>query len=102
MTPKGEITNFEERLDKLWWPLDKALNEDSLQIAALLSIMDSIEAGVTTIFDHHSSPSVITNSLDIVAGAVDKAGINAILCHEMSDRNGKSIQRNPGRKSKFH
>lgn len=89
LPPKGKPLNFEEKLNKLWWPFDKALNEDSLQIAALLSIMDSIESGVTTIFDHHSSPSIIKNSLDIVAGAVEKAGINAVLCHEMSDRNGK-------------
>lgn len=89
LTPKGKVTSLEEKLNKLWWPLDKALNEDSLQIAALLSIMDSIESGVTTIFDHHSSPSVISNSLEIVAGAVEKSGINAILCHELSDRNGK-------------
>ncbi|MBN2281459.1 MAG: putative aminohydrolase SsnA [Candidatus Marinimicrobia bacterium] len=89
LSPKGEVTSFEEKLDKLWWPLDKALDEESLQIAALISIMESIESGVTTIFDHHSSPSCIRKSLDIIAGAVTKSGINAVLCHEISDRNGK-------------
>jgi len=89
LSPKGNVTSFEEKLDKLWWPLDKALDEESLQIAALISIMESIESGVTTIFDHHSSPSCIKDSLDIIAGAVKKSGINAVLCHEISDRNGK-------------
>ena len=89
LSPKGNVSSFEEKLDKLWWPLDKALDNESLQIAALISIMESIESGVTTIFDHHSSPSCIKNSLDIIAGAVKKSGINAVLCHEISDRNGK-------------
>ena len=91
LLPKGKVESYEEKLNKLWWPLDRALNEDSLQIAALLSIMDSIESGVTTIFDHHSSPSCVKNSLNIIAGAVEKSGINAILCHELSDRNGKKV-----------
>ncbi len=89
LSPKGKITSFEEKLNKLWWPLDKALDEESLQIAALITIMESIESGTTTLFDHHSSPGCINNSLEIIAGAVKKAGINAVLCHEISDRNGK-------------
>ena len=89
LSPKGKVKSFEEKLDKLWWPLGKALDEESLQIAALISIIESIESGVTTIFDHHSSPSCIKNSLDIIAGAVKKSGINAVLCYEISDRNGK-------------
>ncbi len=90
LTPKGEFTTPEEKLNKLWWPLDKALDEESLQIAALISIMESIETGVTTIFDLHSSPSCIKGSLEIIAAAVKKAGINAVLSHEISDRNGKA------------
>ncbi len=91
LSPLGPIKNFQKTLEKLWWPLDKALDKESIQLSSLISLLDCIESGVTTVFDHHASPSFITGSLKIISSAVEKAGINAVLCHEISDRNGKKI-----------
>ena len=39
-------------------------------------------------FDHHASPNAIDSSLDQIADAVETAGVRAVLCYEVSDRNG--------------
>jgi len=92
--------NFIEILEKLWWRVDETLsNKDDLYYSAIYPILEGIEYGTTTIFDHHASFGMIENSLDILAEAVKDAGIRASLCFEASDRNGEekskaSIQEN--------
>ena len=39
-------------------------------------------------FDHHASPGHIGGSLDLIAGALEVAGISGALCYEVTDRNG--------------
>lgn len=80
--------NFVEILKKLWWRLDKALNEDDIYYSALYAIVDGIKKGTTTIFDHHASFGFVEGSLDILAMAVEKTGIRANLSYEISDRHG--------------
>jgi putative selenium metabolism protein SsnA len=81
--------DFPEILQKLWWPLDKALREDDIRYSALVCLVDAIKHGTTTLIDHHASPNVIDGSLDIIADAVDQAGLRAVLCYEVTDRDGK-------------
>jgi putative selenium metabolism protein SsnA len=80
--------DFPEILEKLWWPLDKSLLEEDIRYSALLSMVDAIKHGTTTLIDHHASPNAIDGSLDIIAEAVDKSGLRAVLCYEVSDRDG--------------
>jgi putative selenium metabolism protein SsnA len=80
--------DFPEILEKLWWPLDKALLDEDVRYSALICLVDAIKHGTTTLFDHHSSPSAIDGSLDIIADAVDQSGARAVLCYEVSDRDG--------------
>jgi len=82
--------DFPEILDKLWWPLDMALDEDAVRYSALVMLVDAIKHGATTLIDHHASPNFIEGSLDVIAEAVDKAGVRAALCYEVTDRNGES------------
>jgi putative selenium metabolism protein SsnA len=88
LNPGCRMDNFGEILDGLWWRLDRALDEDTVRLSAELALADSIRWGVTTIFDHHASPSVIGGSLEIIAEAVERAGLSAVLCYEITDRNG--------------
>ncbi len=80
--------DFPEILQKLWWPLDKALDEDSVRASALVHLVDAIKHGTTTLIDHHASPNFIDGSLDVIADSVDKAGLRAVLCYEVTDRDG--------------
>ncbi len=80
--------NFPQILWRLWWPLDKALDEDAVRMSALVSLVDAVKHGTTTLFDHHASPNFIDGSLDVIARAVDQAGLRAVLCYEVSDRDG--------------
>lgn len=81
--------DFPQILRKLWWPLDKALDAESVRASALVCLVDAIKHGTTTLIDHHASPNVIDGSLDVIADAVGRAGVRAVLCYEVTDRDGK-------------
>lgn len=80
--------NFPEILKKVWWRLDKALDEEDIYLSALIGLIDSAKAGVGTLIDHHSSPSACPGSLDIIERAFLDVGLRGALCYETSDRNG--------------
>ena len=80
--------DFPEILQRLWWPLDKALDERSVRYSALVCLVDAIKHGTTTLIDHHASPNFIDGSLDVIADAVEQAGLRAVLCYEVTDRDG--------------
>lgn len=80
--------DFPQILDKLWWPLDKSLNEDDVRYSALVCLVDAIKHGTTTLIDHHASPNFIEGSLDVIADAVTNSGLRASLCYEVTDRDG--------------
>jgi len=80
--------NFVEILEKLWWRLDKVLNEEDIYYSAIYTLLDCIKKGTTTIFDHHASSNLIDGSLDIITEAIRQTGIRANLSYEISDRDG--------------
>jgi len=81
--------DFPEILHKLWWPLDRSLDAESIQYSVLPCLVDAIKHGTTTLIDHHASPNAIDGSLDIIANEVEKAGLRAVLCYEVTDRDGE-------------
>lgn len=83
--------DFLEVLHHLWWKLDKQLLQDDIYFSALLSILDAIRHGTTTIIDHHASPGCVTGSLSAIGKAVRETGIRACLCYEVSDRDGQAV-----------
>ncbi len=86
--PGEPARNFPEILQKLWWPLDRSLNLDGVQQSAEVCLVDAIRNGTTTLIDHHASQTAIDGSLDAVAAAVDQSGLRAVLCYEVTDRDG--------------
>lgn len=93
LDPGAPMANFAEVLDRLWWRLDRALDLETVGLSAALSAADCVRWGNTTVFDHHASPSSIAGSLDVIAEAVSAAGLSAVLCYEVTDRNGASEAR---------
>ncbi len=89
MAIPGEApADFPAILNKLWWPLDKSLGPEDIRYSALVCLIDAIRHGTTTLIDHHASPHAIEGSLDILAEAVEQAGVRAVLCYEVTDRDG--------------
>ncbi|MGA2304660.1 MAG: amidohydrolase family protein [Acidimicrobiales bacterium] len=81
-------TNFLEILQRVWWRLDRALDESSVRASALRGGLDALLAGTTTIVDHHASPNFIDGSLDVIAETLGELGVRAVLCYEVTDRDG--------------
>jgi len=83
--------NFMQILERLWWRLDKALTLDDVYWSAMAGMVECIRNGVTTVFDHHSSPHAVRVSLFRIAEAARQTGLRACLCYEVSDRDGAEI-----------
>ncbi len=88
--PEKAPANFLEILKYIWWNLDKALDKDMIEASALATAMASAKAGSTFVIDHHASPNYIKGSLDVIAQAFEKVGVNHLLCYEITDRDGKA------------
>jgi putative selenium metabolism protein SsnA len=80
---------FPAILEKLWWKLDKSLDEEANYYSALVCLIDAIQHGTTILVDHHASPNFITGSLDVLAKAIRESGLRASLCYEVTDRDGE-------------
>jgi putative selenium metabolism protein SsnA len=80
--------SFPDILKQLWWPLDKSLDEEAVRFSAEVCLADAIKHGTTTLIDHHASPNCIEGSLDVIADSVEGAGVRAVLCYEVTDRDG--------------
>ncbi|MCA0453313.1 MAG: putative aminohydrolase SsnA [Chloroflexi bacterium] len=88
--PGAAPENFPQILQRLWWPLDKALDRETVRASTLVSLADAVKHGTTTLIDHHASPNFIEGSLDVIADAVEEAGLRAVLCYEVTDRDGEA------------
>jgi len=87
--PPRTPTSFLEVLELVWWRLDRALDLDTIRASARLGALEALEAGTTAIVDHHSSPSAIEGSLDVIAEACAEVGVRVLCCYEVTDRNGR-------------
>lgn len=85
--PGEPAANFVEILERLWWKVDRALDEEDITLSAQVPLIECIRNGTTTVIDHHASPFRRDGSLDLIENAVRQAGIRASLCYEVSDRN---------------
>jgi len=88
--PAEPPRSFVEILDKVWWRLDRALDEESVRLSGLVGAIEAARSGTTVLFDHHASPSFIAGSLATLRRAVEDVGVRSVLCYETTDRNGLS------------
>ena len=87
--PKG----FLDILDGLWWTLDRHLLLGDTRLSADATMIDCIENGVTTMFDHHASYGQVEGNLFAIADSARQYGVRANLCYEVSDRDGQEKMR---------
>jgi cytosine/adenosine deaminase-related metal-dependent hydrolase len=88
LDPGYRTRSFGDLLDGLWWRLDRVVTPDAVRAAARLTAAECARWGTTTVFLHHSSPSCLRHSLDLLAAACDEVGLTAVVCYGVSDRNG--------------
>jgi cytosine/adenosine deaminase-related metal-dependent hydrolase len=86
--PERAPATFLEILQRVWWRLDRALDEASLRAAARLYIAESLLAGTTALIDHHESPAFIEGSLDVLADAAHALGCRLVTGFGATERNG--------------
>ena len=86
--PEPAPTSFPEILERLWWRLDRALDEESLRAAARVYVAHAIAAGTSALIDHHESPEFIEGSLEVVADAAEEFGMPMLVTYGATERNG--------------
>lgn len=86
--PKQAPENFLQILERVWWRLDRALDQESLRASARYYVAQALLAGTTTLVDHHESPNFIDGSLEVLADACQELGLRAVLCYGATERNG--------------
>lgn len=79
--------NFQEILDQLWWKLDGSQDLDNVYYSGIVSGVEGVKNGITTIIDHHASGLDIKGALETLKKAIcDEVGQRGIFCFESSDR----------------
>jgi putative selenium metabolism protein SsnA len=86
--PAEPPRSFVEILERIWWRLDRSLDEEAVRLSGLVGAIEAARSGTTTLFDHHASPSWVRGSLATLRRAVEEAGLRSVLCYETTDRNG--------------
>jgi putative selenium metabolism protein SsnA len=86
--PDERPRSFVEILEKVWWRLDRAHEEESVHVSGLVGAIEAARSGTTALFDHHASPSFVTGSLATLRRALEQVGLRSVLCYETTDRNG--------------
>jgi cytosine/adenosine deaminase-related metal-dependent hydrolase len=86
--PEPAPRSFLEILERVWWRLDRAIDEATLRASARYYVANALLAGTTTLIDHHESPGFIEGSLDVLADACQELGMRAVLCYGATERNG--------------
>ncbi|HEX6843543.1 MAG TPA: amidohydrolase family protein [Actinomycetota bacterium] len=80
--------DFVQILQRVWWRLDRALDEPANRASARTGGADALLAGTTTIVDHHASPETIDDQLTVMGDALTELGARSVLCYEVTDRDG--------------
>jgi cytosine/adenosine deaminase-related metal-dependent hydrolase len=78
--------NFQEILDQLWWKLDRNLDNISTYYSGIVSGIEYLKHGVTTIIDHHASGEIMGSLTALKKAVSEDVGLRGIYCFESSDR----------------
>ncbi len=79
--------SFKDILEQLWWKLDSKLDLEAVEYSGLVSAIEYIKNGITTVIDHHASGMAIRGTLQTLKKAVvDTGKLRGIFCFETSDR----------------
>ncbi len=86
ITPPSDFTQI---LQRVWWPVDEAMNSEDAYASALVASVEFAKSGVTTFADTYSGPNSISGVLDHIARAVSEVGIRGFIAFEATERHSK-------------
>jgi cytosine/adenosine deaminase-related metal-dependent hydrolase len=86
--PSSPPRTFPEILERIWWRLDRALDEAALTAAARTYVAAARRFGTVGLIDHHESPVFIEGSLDVLADVCQGLAMPAVLTYGVTERNG--------------
>jgi cytosine/adenosine deaminase-related metal-dependent hydrolase len=86
-SPHPPPRSFLEILERVWWRLDRALDERTLRAAARYALAHALLSGCTTLLDHHESPRLIEGSLDVLADEAQALGVRVVVGYGATERN---------------
>lgn len=86
--PRSTPRTFPDLLKNVIWPIENALDSPMIDAAARLSALEALEAGCTTVVDHHASPRAIEGSLPLIAKACQDVGVRVVCSYAASDLRG--------------
>jgi len=85
--PEPRPENFLQVLERIWWRLDRAIDEDILRASVRFYLTEARIHGTAGLIDHHESPNFIDGSLDVIADECQAWGVPAVLCYGATERN---------------
>ena len=85
--PKRAPETFLQILERVWWRLDRALDERALRASARLALAEGLLAGTTSFVDHHESPQFVDGSLDVLAECAEELGARLVVTYGATERN---------------
>ena len=90
-SPKNTPQNFVQKLQEIWWKLDLALDKESTKASFEAGLLECLKYGITTVFDHHSSPNSTNGSLKLLVNIAEQFGQNISVAFETTDRNSEEF-----------
>lgn len=78
--------DFEEILKQLWWKIDRNITNKITYYSGIVSGVEYLKNGVTTIIDHHASGEILGSLEQLRKAVSDQVGLRGIYCFESSDR----------------
>ena len=86
VTPPSDFTQI---LQRIWWPLDEALNYEDAYASALIAAVEFAKSGITMFADTFSGPNSISGVLDKISDAVESVGIRGFVAFEATERHSR-------------
>jgi len=86
ITPPSDFTQI---LQRIWWPVDEAMNYEDAYASALVATVEFAKSGVTMFADTYSGPNSIPGVLDKISEAVESIGIRGFVAFEATERHSK-------------
>ncbi len=82
-------TDFTQNLQRIWWPVDEAMNNEDAYASALAGSLELLRTGTTTFADTYSGPNSIDGVLEHIARAVEEVGIRGLISFEATERHSR-------------